>query len=101
MFTVTYPILNKDEIIQIVVGDVEPDPHPDGGDYRVWVELAGPELQFSTHVYGIDALQCLWLALHTIKMELMTYEQMTGLCCMYTGFAGSEHFITAVPTDAD
>jgi hypothetical protein len=98
MFTVTYPISESEETLLVQLGDVEPDPHPDGGDFRVSVELTGPQLEIDTYVYGIDALQCIWLALNFIKGEITAFEQATGFHCEYTGFVGSEHFETQLPT---
>lgn len=92
MLTVAYPIAESTERVRVHIGQIEPDPLSIAGDQRVLVQVEAPNgYKFAAHIHGIDALQCVWLAVHTAKGEIARFEEWSGLRCEYTAFSGDEY----------
>ncbi len=86
MIHAKYPLAGTSHFLEIVIFQPEPDPESTNNDYCCDCRISGPEYVKTFHAYGIDQLQCVWLALRRIRDEISGFEENTKLKCEYCYF---------------
>lgn len=90
MLKAKYPLTGTNQFVEITIFQPEPDPESTNNDYRCDCQISGPEYEKTFHAYGIDELQCVWLALKRIREEISKFEEKSNLKCEYCYFQDFE-----------
>lgn len=83
MLNATYPIIGSDQVVEIRINLPEVDLE---FDFRVTWSIKAPNYSRENTIYGIDALQCIWLTLNHLRTEIEIFEKCTKMKCDYTFF---------------
>lgn len=86
MITGTYPILGGEDRLIVSIGTPESDPLSTHGDRRCKCNIEAPYLTRSFYVHGVDDMQCVYLALKSIREIMMEYEEQQGVSFAYQFF---------------
>ena len=89
MLQAKYPIIGSKEFFEIVVEQPEVDPQQ-GGDYRCQCKLLAPNYKKKFYTHGVDEIQCVWLALRQIRVEIAKFEKKKKMESEYYYFEDPE-----------
>jgi hypothetical protein len=90
MITAKYPLIGTKYFIEITIGRSEPDPKSKYNDRRCECKISAPNYEKIFYAYGIDEIQCVWLGLKRIRVEIAEFEKKTNMKCEYLYFDESE-----------
>lgn len=91
LISAKYPLSGGKDFFEIYIGQIEIDPESPNNDCRCECKLSAPNYRKSFYVYGIDELQCVWLALRQLQVEIIDFEIKSGLTCEYRFFQDVEY----------
>lgn len=83
MIKAKYPLAGAEEFLEVSVSRPERDPKSTQGDFRCACSIAAPDYEMSFYAHGIDELQCVWIALRQLRVEIEAFEKKTGQRCEY------------------
>lgn len=90
MIKTKYPLIGTNDFVEISIGQPEFDPESPNNDRRCACKISGPNYEKKFHVYGIDEIQCVWLGLRQIRIEIAEFEKKTNMQCEYRYFQNFE-----------
>ena len=90
MIKAKYPLIGTKSFVEISIGIPELDPKSRYGDHRCQCKITAPNYKKKFHVYGIDEIQCVWLGLRQIRVEISKFEKKTNTKCEYCYFQDFE-----------
>ncbi|MFA7245224.1 MAG: hypothetical protein WC070_03545 [Candidatus Magasanikbacteria bacterium] len=85
-----YPLIGTKDFIEISIGQPELDPKSPNDDRRCECKISGPNYEKKFYVYGIDEIQCVWIGLRQIRVEIAEFEKKTNMKCEYVYFQDFE-----------
>jgi len=90
MITAKYPLSGTKDFVEMSIVQPELDPESPNNDRRCECKISAPNYEKNFHVYGIDELQCVWLALRQLRVEILNFEKETKMKCEYHYFQDFE-----------
>lgn len=88
LISAEYPLNDSKEFLKISISYPELDPESPNDDRRCECKVSAPNYEKKFNVYGIDELQCVWLALGQLQAEISEFEKETNKKCGYHYFQG-------------
>jgi len=70
-----YPIVGTKCFIKVVIGRPEIDPKSKHGDRRCKCTVSAHSNRKNFYIYGVDEIQCVWIALKQIKVVVSELEK--------------------------
>lgn len=88
MIQAKYPLLETQKFLEISIGQPERNPKSPESGYRCEYKISAPNFETKRYVYGIDALQCVLLALGTaVPAEISCFEKNSNMKLEHGYFA--------------
>jgi hypothetical protein len=81
-----YPIVGTKNFVRVVIGKPELDPKSKHDDYRCKCKISAPNYKIFFYAHGIDEIQCVWIGLRQIRVEIAEFEKKTSMKCEYLYF---------------
>lgn len=86
MISSCYPISGANHSLKVSISFPELDPESKYWDRRCSWEISTYNYKKSDFCYGIDEMQCIYLAFERIKLAIKEFEEETGNKCEYDFF---------------
>ncbi|KKS70566.1 MAG: hypothetical protein UV42_C0050G0018 [Candidatus Magasanikbacteria bacterium GW2011_GWE2_42_7] len=90
MIKATYPLIDTKDFVEISIGQPERDPKSSHEDRRCACKISGPTYEKIFYAHGIDEIQCVWIGLRQIRVEIAEFEKKTNMKCEYRYFQDFE-----------
>lgn len=87
MLQAKYPLVNTKDFLEITLAK----PQLDRTDYFCACKISAPNYEKELKVYGIDEIQCTWLALRQIRVEIRAFEKEANMKCEYRYFQDEDY----------
>jgi hypothetical protein len=85
-----YPIIGTKRFLKIIIDKPELDPKSKYDSRRCKCKISARDYNKKIYVYGVDEIQCVWLALRQIRVLISEFEQKTKMKCEYRYFQDFE-----------
>jgi len=90
MITAKYPITGTKDFLEVALGQPEHDPLSEYNDQRCECKISAPGFEKKFFSYGVDEIQCVWLGLRKLRIEISIFEKETQMKCDYCYFQDFE-----------